>query len=152
MSYDICLYLSEKPMASHSSTLSWEIPWMEEPGRLYSLWSRQESDTTEQLHFNFSLSCIGEGNGNPLQCFCLENPRDGVAWWAAVYGVTQSQTQLKWLSSSMIKIFKKVNISWASQTMLRTQIGNFSSTAHTYLVKFYYMQTISPVSSGWGME
>ena len=51
------------------------------------------------FHFHFSLSCIGEGNGNPLQCYCLEDPRDGGAWWAAVYGVTQSQTQLKWLSS-----------------------------------------------------
>ena len=55
---------------------------------------------TEQLHFHFSLSCIGEGNGNPLQCSCLENPRDGGAWWAAIYGVAQSQTWLKWLSSS----------------------------------------------------
>ena len=55
---------------------------------------------TEQLHFHFLLSCIGEGNGNPLQCFCLENPRDKGAWWAAVYGVTQSRTWLKWLSSS----------------------------------------------------
>ena len=55
-------------------------------------WSRKESDTTEQLHFHFSLSCIGEGNGNPLQCSCLENPRDGGAWWAAVYGVAQSRT------------------------------------------------------------
>ena len=55
---------------------------------------------TEQLHFHFLLSCIGEGNGNPLQCSCLENPRDGGAWWAAFYGVTQSQTRLKWLSSS----------------------------------------------------
>ena len=54
---------------------------------------------TEQLHFPFSLSCIGEGNGNPLQCSCLENPRDGGAWWAAIYGVAQSQTQLKRLSS-----------------------------------------------------
>ena len=55
---------------------------------------------TERPHFHFSLSCIGEGNGNPLQCSCLENPRDGGAWWAAVYGVTQSRTRLKWLSSS----------------------------------------------------
>ena len=55
---------------------------------------------TERLHFHFSLSCIGEGNGNPLQCSCLENPRDGRAWWAAVYGVAQSQTWLKRLSSS----------------------------------------------------
>ena len=57
---------------------------------------------TERLHFHFSLSCIGEGNGNPLQCSCLENPRDGRAWWAAVYGVAQSPTQLKWLSSSSL--------------------------------------------------
>ena len=68
-------------MAPHSSTLAWKIPWME------------ESDTTERLHIDFSLSCIGEGNGNPLQCSCLENPRDGGAWWAAVYGGhTESDT------------------------------------------------------------
>ena len=60
----------------------------------------KESDTTERLHFHFSLSCTGEGNGNPLQCSCLENPRDSRAWWAAIYGVAQSQTRLKWLSSS----------------------------------------------------
>ena len=65
-----------------------------------SLWSREELDTTERHHFLFSLSCIGEGNGNPLQCSCLENPRDGGAWWASVYELTQSQTRLKWLSSS----------------------------------------------------
>ena len=61
---------------------------------------REESDTTEWLHFHFSLSCIGEGNGNPLQCSCLENPRDGGAWSAAIYRVMQSQTRLKWLGSS----------------------------------------------------
>ena len=75
-------------MAPHSSTLAWKIPWTEEPGGLQSMallsWTK--------LHFHFSLSCIGEGNGNPLQCSCLENPRDGGAWWAAVYGVLQSQT------------------------------------------------------------
>ena len=65
-----------------------------------SPWGRRGSDTTERLHFHFSLSCIGEGNGNPLQCSCLENPRDWGAWWAVVYGVTQSRTWLKWLSSS----------------------------------------------------
>ena len=89
----------------HSSTLAWKIPWTKEPGRLQSMgllrvrhdWG---SDTTERLHFHFSLSCIGEGNGNPLQCSRLENPRDGGAWWAAVYGVAQSWTRLKWLSSS----------------------------------------------------
>ena len=62
---------------------------------------REESDMTERLHFHFSLSCIGEGNGNPLQCSCLENPRDRGACWAAVYGVAQSQTRLTWLSSSI---------------------------------------------------
>ena len=65
-----------------------------------SPWGRKESDTTERLHFHFSLSCIGEGNGNSLQCSCLENPRVGGAWWAAVSGVTQSRTRLKRLSSS----------------------------------------------------
>ena len=67
--------LLEKEMAPHSSSLAWKIPWTEEPGRLQSM-GRKESDVTEQLHFHFSLSCIGEGNGNLLQYFCLENPRD----------------------------------------------------------------------------
>ena len=65
-----------------------------------SPWGRWESDTTERLHFHFSLSCIGEGNGNPLQCSCLESPRDGGAWWAAVCGVAQSRARLERLSSS----------------------------------------------------
>ena len=65
-----------------------------------SPWGHKESDRTEWLHFHFSLLCIGEGNGNPLQCSCLENPRDRGVWWAADYGVAQSWTQLKWLSSS----------------------------------------------------
>ena len=65
-----------------------------------SPWGHKELDTTERLHFYFSLSCTGEGNGNPLQYSCLENPRDRGAWWAAVYGVAQSWTRLKWLSSS----------------------------------------------------
>ena len=69
-----------------------------------SPWGCGGSDTTEKLHFHFSLSCIGEGNGNPLQCSCLENPRDGGAWWAAVYGVAQSWTRLKRLSSSSSSI------------------------------------------------
>ena len=74
-----------------TSTLAWKIPWMEGPGGLQSM-GALESDATEQLHFHFSLSCIGEGHGTPLQCSCLENPRDGGGWWAAVYGVAQSQT------------------------------------------------------------
>ena len=92
-------YRYQKAMAPHPSTLAWKIPWMEEPGGLQSMGSL-ESDMTERLHFHFSLSCIGGGNDNPLQCSCLENPRDRGAWWAAVYGVTQSWTQLKRLSSS----------------------------------------------------
>ena len=64
-------------------------------------WGHWGLDMTEQLHFYFSLSCIGEGNGNPFQCSCLENPRDGGAWWAAIYGVAQSRTRLKWLSISI---------------------------------------------------
>ena len=84
-------------MAPHSSTLAWKIPWMEEPGGLQSMGS-PESDMTERLHFHFSLACIGERNGNPLQCSCLENPRDGGAWWAAICGVAQSRTLLKRLS------------------------------------------------------
>ena len=72
-------------MATHSSTLAWKIPWTEEPGRLQSM-----GDMTEPLHFHFLLSWTGEGNGNPLQCSCLQNPRDGGAWWAAVYGVAES--------------------------------------------------------------
>ena len=87
-------------MAPHSSTLAWKIPWTQELGTGCSPWGHKESDTTEQLHFDFSLLCIGEGNGNPLQYSCLENPRDRRAWWAAVSGVAQSRTRLKQLSSS----------------------------------------------------
>ena len=91
-------------MAPHSSTLAWKIPWTEEPGGLQSM-GRWGSDTTERLHFHFSLSCIGKGNGNPLQCSCLENPRDGGAWWAAVYAVAQTQTRLKWFSSYIVHFY-----------------------------------------------
>ena len=72
-----------------SSTLDWKIPWTEDPGRLQSM-GHEESDTTEQLHFHFSLSCIGEGNGNPLQCSCLENPRDGSLVGCHLWGRTES--------------------------------------------------------------
>ena len=87
--------MQEKAMAPHSSTLAWKIPWIEEPCRLQSMGSLRVGHD-----WATSLSCIGDGNGNPLQCSCLENPRDRGAWWAAVYGVTQSWTRLKWLSSS----------------------------------------------------
>ena len=92
-------------MATYSSTLAWKIPWMEEPGRLQSMGSL-ESDTTERLHFHFSLSCIREGNSNPHQSSCLENPRDGEAWWAADYGVARGWTRLKRLSSSSSSIYE----------------------------------------------
>ena len=81
-------------MATQSSTVAWKSH-----GRRNlvgcSPWGREELDTTERLHFCFSLSFIGEGNGNPLQCSCLGNPRGGEAWWAAIYGVAQSRTRLK---------------------------------------------------------
>ena len=101
------VWRSEKAMAPHSSTLAWKIHgWRSLVG--CSPWGRWESDTTERLHFYFSLSFIGEGNGNPLQCSCLENPGDRGAWWAALYGVTQSWTRLKRLSisSSSMKVFQ----------------------------------------------
>ena len=85
----------EKAMAPQFSTLAWEIPWMEEPVRLQSMGSLRVGHD-----WATSLSRIEEGNGNPLQCSCLENPRDGGAWWAAVYEVAQNWTWLKWLSSS----------------------------------------------------
>ena len=84
-------------MAPHSSTLAWKIPWAEESGRLQSMGSRRVRHDWASL---LSLSCIGKGNGNPLQCSCLENPRDGGAWGAAIYGVPQSRIRLKRLSSS----------------------------------------------------
>ena len=86
-------------MAPHSSALTWQIPWTEEPSGLQSMGLLGVGhDWATSL--SLFLSCIGEGNGNPLQCSCLENPREGGAWWAAVYGVTQSRTRLKRLSSS----------------------------------------------------
>ena len=94
--------------ATHSSTLAWKIPWTEERGGLQSMGSwRVWCDWATSL--SFFLSCIGKGNGNPLQCSCLENPRDGGAWWAAVFGVTQSRSRLKWLSSSYKHYLTKEN-------------------------------------------
>ena len=101
--------LSREPVS-----LSWRRQWHPSllllPGKSHgrrslagcSPWGHKELDTTQRLHFHFSLSCNGEWNGNPLQCSCLENPRDRGAWWAAIYGVTQSQTRLKRLSSSSL--------------------------------------------------
>ena len=98
---------SEKAMAPPSVLLPGKSHGRRSLGGC-SPWGRYESDTTERLHFPFSLSCIGEGNGNPLQCSCLENPRDRGVWWAVVYGVAQSQTRLKWLSSSSSSSSKSV--------------------------------------------
>ena len=108
------LFRSEKALAPHSSILAWKIPWTEEPGGLQSMGSlRVRHDWATSL--SLFTSCIGEGNGNPLQGSYLENLRDGGAWWAAVYGVTQSRTRLKWLSSSsstlQIPQFRRAN-SW----------------------------------------
>ena len=98
-----------------------------------SPWGLEESDTTKRLHFDFSLSCTGEGNGNPLQCSCLENPRDWGACWAAIYGVAQSQTRLKRLSSSS---------SWCSQNIF------------TFIILFYSHHMLSQeIKQGrdWGL-
>ena len=140
-------------MAPHSSTPAWKIPWTEGrrqwhptpvllPGKSHgrrslmgcSPWGCDKLDTTERLHFHFSLSCIGEGNGNPLQCSCLENPRDGGAWWAAVYGVTQSRTRLKRLSSSSSSICiecylkKKHLVIWSERTTKRKSSSFYRKT------------------------
>ena len=108
----------EKATAPHSSTFAYKIPWTEEPGRLQFM-GLLELDTTERLHFHFSLSCIGEGNGNPLHCSCLENPRDGGAWWAAVYGVAQSRTRLKRRSSSSSSSSSSSRNWWTQRNLWR---------------------------------
>ena len=96
----------------------------------YSPWGREESDTTERLHFHFSLSCIGEGNGNPLQCSCLENPRDGEAWWAAISGVAQSRTRLRRLSSS--RKLHEIHISMSISKILLEHRYNLLATGCLY--------------------
>ena len=107
--WSMLLYV-EKALATHSSALAWKIPRTEKPGGLQSIgsWRIRHNWTT-----SLSLLCIGEGNGNPLQCSCLENPRDGGAWWAAIYGVTQSRTQLKRLSSSTV-FYVQISVDWGS--------------------------------------
>ena len=112
INYTATYTLGDQTWFITNQLLYWRRPWHPTPVLLpgnshgwrslvgYSPWGPQELDTTERLHFHFSLSCIGEGNGNPLQCSCLENPRDGRPGWAAVYGVAQSRTRLKRLSSS----------------------------------------------------
>ena len=104
----LCLFFiiaNREGTGTPPSTLTWKIPWTEEPGGLQSMGSLRVS---HDFTFHFSLSCTGGGNGNLLQCSCLENPRDGGAWWAAVYGVTQSRTWLKRLSSGSSSMIAKM--------------------------------------------
>ena len=140
-------------MAPHSSTLAWKIPWTEEPGGLQSM-GLLESDTTERLHFHFSLSCIGEGNGNPLQCFCLENPRDGGAWWAAVYGVAQSQTRLKQLSSTIVYMYCNLLIHSSFAMNMHTHVFEYQFPilwgidilSLSWIVSSYYKRSFQPAA------
>ena len=123
----------EKAMTPHSSTLAWKIPWTEEPGRLQSMGSLRVGH-----NWATSLSCIGEENGNPLQCSCPENPRDGGAWWGALYGVTQSWTWLKRPSSSsqvkespfipnLLRVYHKlINLSFFQMFSLHVFIGSWA--------------------------
>ena len=105
----------------YSCLLAWKIPWTEESGRLQSIESpRVWHDRATSL----SLSCIGEGNGNPLQCFCLESHRDGGAWWAAIYGVAQSRTRLKWLSSSSSQWLRTQCFQCCGQASIHPWSGN----------------------------
>ena len=112
---DTCIPLFTEILFTIARRRQWQPTPVLLPGKSHgrrslvgcSPWGCYESDMTERLHFHFSLSCIGEGNGNPLQCSCLENPRDGGAWWAAVYGVTQSWARLKRLSSSSSRTRKQ---------------------------------------------
>ena len=124
-----------------------KIPWMEEPGRLQSM-GLLESDTTERLHFHFSLSCTGEGNGNPLQRSCLENPRDGEAWWAAVYGVTQSRHDWSDLAAAAAasECFKFL----VSSFLRKLKQSNLIIVIPTFLSSLCHMQSAhSSVSSIW---
>ena len=117
-------------MATHSSTLAWKIPWMEEPGRLQSMGSLRVGHNWAT---SLSLSCIGEGNGNPLQCSCLENPRDVRAWWAAVYGVARSRTWLNWLSSSSSSMEKLRDLLWQLvQKLIRQEVKNYALSSNIW--------------------
>ena len=137
-------------MAAHSSTLAWKAH-----GRRSlvgcSPWGREESNTTERLHFHFSLSCIGEGNGNPLQCSSLENPRDGGAWWAAVYGVAQSRTRLKRLSSSSSsKYWYTSYIKYKRILCVSTDINKCVNNAEVKSLPYRRLITINSIGEGSG--
>ena len=118
-----------------------------------SPWGREELDTTERLDFDFSLSCIGEGNGNPLQCSCLENPRDGGAWWAAVCGIAQSRTRLKWLSSGRdiqrVWITKMLKVRMMMNIFLVYSAKLLSKSFHTvYIFYFIFLWIVCLYSLG----
>ena len=135
------------------STTNWRRQWHPTPvflpGKSHgrrslvgcSAWGCEESDMTERLPFHFSLSCVGEGNGNPLQCSCLENPRDRGAWWAAIYGVTQSWTRLKWLGSMLLM----AALSCATQISLQESTCN--SAARKQLTSSIQLLTPSGAAS-----
>ena len=127
--------LSEKAMAPHSSTLAWRIPWTEEPGGLQSMRSlRVGHDWATSLSlFTFMH---WRRNGNPLQGSCLENPRDGGAWWAAVYGVAQSRTRLKRRSSS--RTTPSLEVAKSNICIVR-QIFLISNNHNTCPAKFWEM-------------
>ena len=129
-------------MATHSSTLAWKIPWTEEPGRLQSM----GSDMTEWLHFHFTLSCIGEGNGNPLQCSCLENPRDRGAWW----GHTESDI-LKRLSSSDNNVFLlgfSLSRTLHFLDLVEYFLSHVKEFFSNYLIKYFLRSFLSLFSPG----
>ena len=135
------------------------------PGKSYgqrslvgcSPWGHKESDMTERLHFHFSLSCIGEGNGNPFQCSCLENPRDSGAWWAAVYGVAQRRTQLKQLSSRssilchplhlLLSVFPSIRV-FSSESAFHIRWPNFWSFSLSNSSSKEYLGLMSLQSMG----
>ena len=108
-------------------------------------WGCKESDTTERLHFHFSLSCVGEGNGNPLQRSCLENPRDSRAWCPAVYGVAQSRTRLKWLSSSSNGVGCHDLVLFFFFFLIFSLKPDFSLSSFTLIKKFFSSSLLSAI-------
>ena len=128
-------------MATHSSTLAWKIPWTEEPGRLQSM-GLQRVRNNWVTSLSLFLSCIGEGNDNPLQCSSLENPRDGGAWWAAVCGIARSWTQLKRFSSSSSSIGFSRQEYWSGlpfSPLVDHVLSELSSVTHSSWVVLYGM-------------
>ena len=142
-------------MAPHSSTLAWKIPWTEEPGGLQS---RGLLRVGHDWAASLSLSSIGEGNGNSLQCSCLENPGDAGAWWAAVYGVAQSRTRLKWLSSSSSMRYYAANyVSWVPRlTLLDFEQIGLTNALSEWNSLIYRGLPVNPfyrcLTENWGSE